>query len=52
MEKTEAREKLYTPPDLSLLVFETADIMELSEGSDENEGDWRPTGKALNIFDV
>ena len=40
----------YTPPDLQIFAFETADIMDLSEGGDGNEGSWMPVNDPFDIF--
>ena len=46
------QKNLYAPPRLTITTFEAADIMELSEGGDGNEGSWMPVNNALDIFDV
>ena len=42
----------YEKPRLTITTFEAADIMELSEGGDGNEGSWMPVNSPLNIFDL
>ena len=40
----------YEQPRLTITTFEAADIMELSEGGDGNEGSWMPVNDPLAIF--
>ena len=39
----------YKPPHLVITDFEPADVLLLSDGTDDNEGLWRPTGNALRL---
>ena len=40
----------YTTPEMKIYAFDAADIMDLSEGGDGNEGSWMPVNDPFDIF--